>query len=53
MPQARYRLPITVQPFADEVENHTSHNGDDKGYSIFHVMYPLPVTSLGAVTDAV
>lgn len=30
-PQARYRLPITVQPFADEVANHTRHNGNHKG----------------------
>ena len=51
-PQARYRLLITVQPFANEVANHTCHNGEDKGYSIFHVMHPLPVASIGAVTLA-
>ena len=40
-PQASYRLFVTVQPFADEMANHTCHNGEDKGYSIFHVMHPL------------
>ena len=46
-PQAGYRLSVTIQPFADEVANHTCHDGEDKGYSISHVMHPLSVPVSG------
>lgn len=49
-PQADYRLFIAVQPFADEMANHTRHNSDNKRSEYFHGTHPLPVTSIGAVT---
>ena len=52
-PEAGYRLFIAVQPFADEVANHTSRDGNDKGYKMIQIRPLLPATSLGAVTSKV
>lgn len=47
IPQAGYRLFITVQPFDDVMANYTSRNSDNKWNEYFHVVHLLSVTRIG------
>lgn len=49
------RLPllIPIQPLADVIGDHTSHDRDEKRYWYIHMAHPLSVASLGATTIAV
>ena len=44
---------VAIQPFADEVLNHTCHDGDCDGNEYFHSEHPLSVPSIGEVTKTV
>ena len=39
IPQAGYRLFVTVQPFDDVMANYTSHNSNNKRNDIFHAVH--------------
>ena len=43
IPQAGYRLFVTVQPFDDVMANYTSRNSDNKRNDIFHAVHLPPV----------
>ena len=47
IPQAGYRLFVTVQPFDDVMANYTSRNSDNKRNDIFHAVHLPSVPGIG------